>query len=494
LESSAPWALADGAERFVEANMTAFISARGVDSVAVDEVTAAIMTIPDKGRPLRFRIALTISAIVLGGLFSLGTRSRPAVLTPAPREQTKVSLSDEGATQAAIRFYLARVERDPEDTRSQNTLAEYYLQAVRESGNEDYLPRALAAAHASVDTVVPERNVGGLTALARCEFSNHNFAAARDHAMTLITLNPGKSEPFAILGDAQLELGDYDAATKAFAEMERLSPEDSGTHTRLARAAFLRADPNDAKAHLWRALKLLSGQPDPPREAVAWCRWQLGEIAFSAGDDQKAERCYREALADLPNSFRALAALGRVCARRGDFPAAIMLYEQAVRIAPDVNSMAALGDLYTQAGRAADAGVRFELVEQLGEHSRKIHNSPFNRNLALFYADHDLKAEEAYALAQGEYAAGRHDVYGADALAWTALKAGRIAEAQSAMEEALRLGTLDARFFYHAGMIARAAGENATAVEFLKHALALNPHFDLLQSKVAQDALEGLAR
>lgn len=452
------------------------------------------MKSPEKGSPLKLRIALTISAIVLGGLLSLATRSRPAVSTPAPREQTKVSLSDDGATQAAIRFYLARVERDPEDTRSQNALAEYYLQEVRESGNEDYLPLALAAARASVAAVAPERNVGGLAALAHGEFSNHDFAAARDHAMTLIILNPSKSEPLAILGDAQLELGDYDAATKAFAEMERRSPDDPGTHTRLARAAFLHGKADEASAHLSKALELLLGQPNAPREAVAWCRWQLGEIAFSVGEDKKAERFYREALAASPNSFRALAALGRISAGRGNLSEAITLYEQAVRIAPDVNSMAALGDLCTQAGRAADAAVRFELVEQLGEHSRKVHNSPFNRNLALFYADHDLKAEEAYALAQGEYSAGRHDVYGADALAWTAIKSGRIAEAQSSMEEALRLGTLDARFFYHAGMIARAAGDNAAAVDHLKHALALNPHFDPLQSKIAREALEGLTR
>lgn len=442
--------------------------------------------------PLRSRIALTVSAILLGGLLSLVTRSRPTALTPASRVQTTASLPDEGATQAAIHFYRARVERDPEDTRSQNALAEYYLQEVRESGNEDYLPLALAAARASVAAVVPERNVGGLTALAHGEFSNHDFAAARDHAIALITLNPGKSEPFAILGDAQVELGDYDAATKAFAEMERLSPDDPGTHTRLARAAFLHGKADEASAHLSKALELLSGQPDVPREAVAWCRWQLGEIAFSTGDDEKAERFYREALAASPNSFRALTALGRLSAGRGNLSEAITLYEQAIRIAPDVNSMAALGDLYTQAGRAADAVVRFELVEQLGEHSRKVHNSPSNRNLALFYADHDLKAEEAYALAQGEYAAGRRDVYGADALAWTALKSDRIAEAQSAMKDALRLGTQDARLFYHAGMIARAAGENAAAIRHLTRALELNPHFDPLQSKIARAALEGL--
>ena len=81
-----------------------------------------------------------------------------------------------------------------------------------------------------------------------------------------------------------------------------------------------------------------------------------------------------------------------------------------------------------------------------------------------FCADHGIKTEEAYENALKEYA-GRRDIYGADALAWTALKAGRVAEAQTAITEALRLGTRDARLFYHAGMIARAAGNSSGAYQ-----------------------------
>lgn len=105
-----------------------------------------------------------------------------------------------------------------------------------------------------------------------------------------------------------------------------------------------------------------------------------------------------------------------------------------------------------------------------------------------------MKAEEAYALARAEYDAGRHDIYGADALAWTALKAGRVGEAQTAIKEAVRLGTLDAKLFYHAGMIARAAGDKATAIVFLQRALTLSPRFDPLQSEIARKALEGVKR
>ena len=115
----------------------------------------------------------------------------------------------------------------------------------------------------------------------------------------------------------------------------------------------------------------------------------------------------------------------------------------------------------------------------------------YNRQLAIYYADHDLRAEEAYRQAQLEYEK-RRDIYGADALAWTALKAGKLTEAQTVIKEALKLGTRDAKLFYHAAMIAKATGDNATARDYLKHALALNPQFDALQALAAKKTLESL--
>jgi len=108
-----------------------------------------------------------------------------------------------------------------------------------------------------------------------------------------------------------------------------------------------------------------------------------------------------------------------------------------------------------------------------------------NRQLALFHADHDLKADAAYANATREYSV-RRDVYGADAVAWTALKAHKVDEAQAAIKKALRLGTQDAKLFYHAGMIARAAGDETAARGHIKRALALSPQFDPLQAFLLQ--------
>ena len=181
--------------------------------------------------------------------------------------------------------------------------------------------------------------------------------------------------------------------------------------------------------------------------------------------------------------------LGRLQAARSQTAEAIRNLSEAVRIAPSVDAMAALGDLYQLTGQKEEAAARYELVAQLGEHTQKIHGTPFDRALANFYANHDLKLEEAYALAAAEFAAGRRDIYGADALAWTALKTNRLEEAQAISAESLKLGTLDARLFYHAGMIARAAGDSVRAKEYLERALALNPGFDPVQREIARRTL-----
>ena len=154
---------------------------------------------------------------------------------------------------------------------------------------------------------------------------------------------------------------------------------------------------------------------------------------------------------------------------------------------PDLTLLQLLGICINLTGREQEATAQYALVERIAQ-LETVNGSLYNRQLALFYADHDHKPEEAYTNAMKEYAV-RRDIYGADAVAWTALKANKIAEAKSAIKEALRLGTQDARILYHAGMIAAAAGERVRAREYLIQALTLSPGFDPLQASIARKAL-----
>ncbi len=416
-----------------------------------------------------------------------GARPTAAVVPPAPPPAAPLP-EDQEMVAGTIRFLEDRVKGDPEDFIAYNKLCGYYMLRLRETGDVKYLELAERGARASLAAIPAEQNPGGLAALTRAEFTAHNFAAAREHATQLTKFEPRKGYPYELLGDALLELGDYEQAEAAFAQLEKLN----GSHSisvllRRGRMNLLRGRFDDARAYFQFALTLALDQVPIDRETVAWCRWQLGEVAFARGDYRGAEQAARDALVTFPGYYRAVASLGRARAAQGDLQDAIAQYEQVTKRLPDPIYVAALGDLYKLTGREREAATQYALVEQIARLGA-LNGALYNRQLALFYADHDLKPAEAYEQATREYQA-RHDIYGADAVAWTALKAGKHAEAQAMIKEALKLGTQDAKLFYHAGLIARATGDKAAAADYLKRAHALNPQFDPLQATFAQQAL-----
>ena len=335
-------------------------------------------------------------------------------------------------------------------------------------------------------------NVGGLAALTHVEFASHEFAAAREHAEQWRAFEPDKVAPLLMLVDVQLELGAYDEASATIKTIEQRASSSDGAAldvaTRQARLAMLVGE-NERAQRAYETALVAALRLDPaPRETIAWCHWQLGETAFARGDYAAAARHADDALVVYPGYFRALASQARSLAASGDLAGAIAGYERVTRIVPDPAFVAALGDCYAAAGREAEASTQYSLVEQIGRLSA-LNGVLYNRQLAVFRADRDRDLEAAYADAAKEYSV-RRDVFGADALAWTAFKTGRVAEAQAAIREALRLGTKDARMLYHAGEIALAAGDANGAREFFEQALALSPAFDPLAAPRIRAKLE----
>ncbi len=434
-------------------------------------------------------VVLALVALGAGGCGGWMSKSAPPVPdTPPPLPPAAAIPSETDAVEGTIRFLEERIKSDPDDFIAYNKLCGYYLRAVQETGDMKYLELASRASAASLKAMPAEVNPGGLASLIQAEYMAHDFARARDHALQLKEVQPTKSLTYQLLGEALLELGEYEQGEQALRQMERLSGEvNFATETRQARVDLLHGRMREAQRRYTNALALALNQVSPSRETVAWCHWQLGEVAFMSGDYEGAEKHYGESLTTYPDYYRAVASLGRVRAARGDLAGGIEGYEKVVRRLPDPNYVAALGDLYKLAGKEREAAAQYATVEQIARLSA-LNGALYNRQLALFYADHDIKPAEAYALAAKEYEV-RRDIYGADALAWTALKAGKLDAAQAALKEALRLGTADPKLLYHAGMIARAAGDKTRARDYLKRALALSPQFDPLQAKTAREAL-----
>jgi tetratricopeptide (TPR) repeat protein len=408
---------------------------------------------------------------------------------PAPVLSPALASSSKEETTSTVRFFEERVKRDPDDFIAHNQLVGYYLELEKETGDTRYLELALAAAHNSLKALPAEQNTDGLAALVKAEAAHHLFASAHKNSLRLVELEPGKLSSYVLLFDQLFELGKYDEAARVLAKMDTLPRADAAVETRHAQLAQITGDMETAARRFKAALALSLAMSGTPAETISWYHWRLGEIEFSAGRYDTAERHYRDALKVLPDDLHARASLARVRAATGDVEGAIREYEAVNQQLPEPPYLSALGDLYKLTGREAEAAAQYDRVEAVAR-ANPLESKLHERLLAIYFADHDLKPQEAYDIAVRDYA-NRQDIYGADTLAWTALKAGKIREAQAAIKDAMRTGVKDARILYHAGMIARAADDASAARDYLERALKLNPQFDPLQVSIAKKVLAG---
>jgi len=225
-------------------------------------------------------------------------------------------------------------------------------------------------------------------------------------------------------------------------------------------------------------------------ENLAWLYYELGEYETQAGDAASADSAYFAALKIHPGDYRVLAALGKLRANYGRYAEAIVLYRKAIAVVPMPIFIAELGDLYAKSGDQKEAHNQYALVEYIGMLGR-INQVLHNRDLALFYADHDMKLAESFDLAQKELEV-RHDIYTWDALAWALFKNRKLTEAAAASQKALQFGTRDSLLLFHAAMIAEGLGNRKQAHSELEEALQINPHFHFIYANTAQQSLATL--
>ena len=381
----------------------------------------------------------------------------------------------------AVRLFQSRVERDPKDFVSRALLGEAYALKARESGDLASFERAEDALRKSLDLLPGYTRAR--VALAQVLCDRHKFGEALDLAGLTFHENPGNLYALATLGDAQLGLGRYEEAEATYQKLLSRNTEPS-TLARMAHIEELKGRTEEALDLLRRAA--LAEQKAAETQSAAWYEVRLGEISFDAGRLDDAETAYRAVLTSFPDHHEATWNLAKVRAARGHYDEAIALLEKAMAGAPEPSLLATLGELYVKNGQDERARQVFERLEQTAQRFPE-----YRRELVLFYAQHDRQLSRAVELAQEDLLT-RGDIYGYDALAWALYKDGRPEEAAKAMAQALKLGTRDARLFYHAGLIDNRLGDRNSARTWLGRALALNPHFSVLDAEVARRTLAEL--
>jgi len=352
---------------------------------------------------------------------------------------------------------------------------------ARETGDFSINSNAESAVNRALE-VEPE-NIDAKRMKASLLLTFHKFAEALEYGKNLEKQYSQDAIVQGVLTDANVELGNYKEAAEAAQKMVDLRPNMES----YARVAAVRSLYGDADGAI-EAMNLAARIADPKNpEAQAWCLAHLGDEYFKIGKYAEAEKQYDAALKTFPDYHFGLAGKGRARAAFGDLENSVKFYTQAQNKVPSTLTVISLGDVYSKLGNAEKAKEQYDLAVFI---EQKLGNLD-QRTLALLWADQDVKLDEALAIAEKEHAA-RKDVFTADIYAWCLYKKGNFQEAQKISQEALRLKTKNALFFYHAGMIEKSLGNNKAAKEFLQKSAALNPSFDVLQTEKAKAALAEL--
>jgi tetratricopeptide (TPR) repeat protein len=387
-----------------------------------------------------------------------------------------------GSTDARISRLQQALRSEPRNPNGYAALGNAYLQKVRDSADSSYYERArLALAEARKQD---PNNAGALAGLGSLALARHDFSSGLRYGRAALAQAPGVARIYGVIADAQVELGRYAQAEQTLQRMVDLKP-NLDSYARVSYFRELNGDLDGAA----EAMRLAVSAGGDVAENVAYVQTLLGNLEFERGHLRSAGRAYRTALVRLPRYPAAQAGLAKLEAATGDLPGAIARYRRLVVRVPLPEYVIALGETELAAGRRRAASEDFALVTV---QQRLLGRNGVNTDaeLALFEAGH---GDRGRALALGRRAwAAAPSVRSADALGWALTRAGEPQQGLLFAKRALRLGSRDPLFLYHAGIAARDAGRTGLARSYLSRALEANPRFSPLHAPRARMALQRL--
>ncbi|MEV2258589.1 tetratricopeptide repeat protein [Streptomyces anulatus] len=402
--------------------------------------------------------AVAVAGCVVG-LLQLGPDTsgpRPAAV-PAGAHSAYVSPVDAArkATEAypddpAVWAGLARAEIEQARTT---------LDAGRLDAADKALRRSLALDGADNYAAVTGQ---GLLANAR-----HEFAKGREDGLQATRMAPDRPAGYAVLADAEIQLGNYPQARAAVQRMLDIAP-TTAAYSRAAYDLETNGRPEDAAIALQRAL---DSAVTPDEQGFVEAR--LGDLAWSRGKVDQADRHYRRAVAAVPDHPYGQAGIARVTAAQGHTGKALELYARLVGRTPVPQFLLESLELRHPAGNSNQGSEKAALAAQV--QMARADKGPVDPHLILYAADHgDPKA--AVELGRRAWKNAR-SVIVADALAWALHRAGRNTEALTYARRAAATGWKNALFLRHRAAIEHSLGM-PEASGLLSEAAALTSHPD----------------
>jgi tetratricopeptide (TPR) repeat protein len=425
-------------------------------------------------------VAVAVRSDDAGRPASTPSAPAPGAVTPGAVAPGGVAISDPIATDIAKQ--QDTIKQTPANYGAWASLGLDYVQQAKITVDPSYYPKAEAVLKQSL-TLNSTENYLAMAGEAALKAAEHDFAGALSWARRGLKLNPYNATLYGSLNDALTQLGRYPEAFAAAQKMNDLQP-GVAAFTRAEYVFELRGQLSQAGSAMRQALAASTASADQ-----AFAYYYLAELSLNAGHPTAALALCRTGLKIDPGYYALIEGKARAEAALGQTAAALADFATVVSDVPQPEYVVEYGEYLQSLGRTAEAQAQYTLFNTENK-LFQANGVTLDTDPTLFYADH---GNPALALRYGQVGIRiRPFIEMDDAYAWALHANHRDAEALSWERKAMALGTRNALFFYHAGMIQRSLGNRAAAEQNLHQALAINPHFNPLAVPIARAALAAL--
>ncbi len=385
---------------------------------------------------------------------------------------------------------INKIKVDPADTKSALALVNAYIMEARISGNIAYYDKA---AMKTVDNVLTNEpsNYEALMLKALIQLSQHHFADGLATATTAVHINANSAFVYGLLVDANVEMGNYDAALDAADKMVTIRP-DLRSYSRIAYLREIYGDYPGAVS----AMKYAVEAGVPSEESTEWCRTQLGRLYENMGEINKASFQYNLSLAARPGYAYALAGLGRIASYEKKYDSAVSYYQQAQSTVTDLGVKENLAIAYSNAGQTEKANaLNKEVINEMNKNAQISISDPTighysDKELAYAYLqnkDYDKALEHALA----EYNRRPKNIDVNETMVWVYYKRKEINKALPYLDAAFVTHSKNPMLLCTAGLVYAKTGNTEKGKMMLSLGLKHDP---VMQEDIKKESSEALQK
>lgn len=371
-----------------------------------------------------------------------------------------------GQAQKARQEYQAILKRDPSEARAWLLLA----QVAERSGPAE-------EARASYLKAKETGKIEGYLGLAAYHLRRQDGRGALTVLDEALRNAPDNAEALEAKGRLLLGAKAYPDALRTAEALAKAAPERG-----LPLSAQILMEQGEVERALRTAERMAALLPNRPASYLL-----LAGVMERRGETATALKTVEEAPADCRKNLRLRLKRAELLALRGEYGAAVAVYEEIVRVDPELSPVwFALGSAHDRQGNREQAVRCYRQVL-----SRQADFLPALNNLAYLYADRDEHREEAARLAERAFRASPDNPWVLDTIGYVYYRQGRIREANAALEKAAGMLPNVPAVHYHLGLVQHRLGSREQAVRSLRSALGLGPFSEADKARALMNELTG---